>query len=191
MPEPLHPPYPPVNVQPRLLDRWLDINSQNGPLTRCSTYFVLPHFILANTWQGFSQVVMRFVCTSPNSFSIKGFTTPTGLNFALAISWLDNNNVAHRYFLNRGAGEVLYFDTQMYTNQVIPKVFNLEVWNTNNANMQLNNDLVFYTSVLGNQDYRYQADYSLFTNMIAYNKLWEGLTAGAFPLPLTFNANFV
>lgn len=40
MPEPLHPPY---NVtQPRQLNRWLDVNSQNGPLTRTRGFISVP-----------------------------------------------------------------------------------------------------------------------------------------------------
>lgn len=40
MPEPLHPPY--NVVQPRQLNRWLDVNSQNGPLTRTRGFISVP-----------------------------------------------------------------------------------------------------------------------------------------------------
>lgn len=45
MPEPLHPPY--GILQPRTLVRWLDINSQNGPLTRSRYFFTVPAYNIA------------------------------------------------------------------------------------------------------------------------------------------------
>lgn len=40
MPEPLHPPY--GITQPRQLQRWLDVNSQNGPLGRTRQFITIP-----------------------------------------------------------------------------------------------------------------------------------------------------
>lgn len=38
----LHPPYGTTTIQPRTLNRWLDINSQNGPLGRNRGYISIP-----------------------------------------------------------------------------------------------------------------------------------------------------
>lgn len=42
MPDFLHPPYGTTTIQPRTLNRWLDVNSQNGPLGRNRGYISLP-----------------------------------------------------------------------------------------------------------------------------------------------------
>ena len=192
MPEPLHPPYVSTQ-QPRQLDRWLDVNSQNGPLTRVRGYFQIPSFnAINNVWLGFSHILARIEYSSPNSFSFIKLPDFSNLNFFFCISWLDSNNVNHRYTLNGNVGEVIYFDTVPYTNQVIPKNFRLEIWSTYPGHTEYPVNLTpitIYTSKLGIVDYRFGTDFLLFPVNNFNTKLWQQNTNmdGSFPLPLVFN----
>ena len=69
-----HPPYASGSLTiPRTLLRWLDINFQNGPLARTSTYITLPSFVgNGETWNGFSDIVTSFNFEGPNNFSLVG-----------------------------------------------------------------------------------------------------------------------
>ena len=158
MPETLHPPY---NVtQPRQLVRWLDVNSQNGPLSRCQTYITIPVFNAANTWNGYSDIVCAFNYTAPNNFSftqVRGFAVPLNLPFLLCVSYVDSMDNVVRYTLNSNKNAVMFFDTVPYTNQMILKNFRIEVWSCN-ATAAMGNPVTLYTSVMQNVDTRLGKD---------------------------------
>ena len=161
MPEQLHPPY---NVtQPRQLVRWLDVNSQNGPLGRCQTYITIPAFNVANTWNGYSDIVCAFNYTAPNNFSftqVRGFAVPLGLPFLLCVSYVDSMDNVVRYALNSNKNAVMFFDTVPYTNQMILKNFRIEVWSCN-ATAVMVFPVTLYTSVMQNVDTRLGVDLAL------------------------------
>jgi len=161
MPAPNSPPY--GIFQPRVLNRWLDVNSQNGPLTRCQTYLTIPSFAIDINWLGYSDIVQRFCYTSPNNFSllrVKGFYVPSNLPFLLCISWVDSEGITWRYALNSNPSAVIYFNLPAYTNQKIGTNFNIEIWSCN-APADLSNEIILYTSVTQAIDYRYGDDIEL------------------------------
>lgn len=133
MPEPSHPPYASESMfQPRRLQRWLDINPQNGPLTRTSTYIVLPTFSQIYGWKGYSEIIVTYNFEGPNNFSLSEILNqiPINLDCYLTISWYDSLGNHNRYSLNQDVGEIIYFTVLPYTNQLIKKNFRLEVWST-------------------------------------------------------------
>ena len=73
MPLQTQPPYlPTARVQPRQLNRWLDINAQNGALRRTQTFISLPTFTqAASSWNGYSDIVVAFNFEGDNNFSLK------------------------------------------------------------------------------------------------------------------------
>lgn len=170
MPEQSHPPYSPNNYQPRVLDRWLDINSQNGPLSRVQMYFTLPTFSVGVTWRGYSDIVAAFNFESPNSFSLTvsgptanqpntvRYTVPTNPNYTLCISWHDSEGNMYRYSLWRADGDVIYFNLPVYTGQLIKKNCRFEVWSTLASPATNTAATNFYSSVQGNIDYRFGTD---------------------------------
>lgn len=166
MPEPLHPPYvDTARFQPRRLIRWLDVNAQNGPLTRTSTFITLPAFSIVNTWLGYSDIVGAYNFEAPNAFSLKGaVVVPNDANYSLAIMWEDENRNVNRYFIFLNDDSVFYFQPILYTDQLIENNFRLEVWSTNNTPIVNIESITFYTSVLTDIDYRYGNDEELKTN---------------------------
>lgn len=128
--EPLHPPY---SIEPpRQLNRWLDVNSQNGSLTRTEKFVVLPTFtIAAPDWAGYSQIVGVFNYISPNNFSLRtDYIRPTNPNYLLCVMWVDNMGNVFRYKLWDNVGEALFFVVPLYTGQLIKHNFRFEVWTT-------------------------------------------------------------
>lgn len=166
MPDTSHPPYSAGSLTlPKQLNRWLDINPQNGPLRRTQSFITLPAFSQAFTWRGYSDIVVAFNYEGPNNFSLlQGVTLPSNPNYALAISWIDANNNITRYWLLYDVGEVIYFPQVPYTGQNIGKNFRLEVWSTSSSPAVQTTGIVLYTSVLGDQDYRYGVDFTLVNN---------------------------
>lgn len=71
--EPLHPPY--GVVQPRQLVRWLDVNSQNGPLDRSRYDIVIPQY---NINVAFTNLLISANWSGP-------VTDPHGLQFAIGV----------------------------------------------------------------------------------------------------------
>ena len=73
MPLQTQPPYlPTARVQPRQLNRWLDINAQNGALKRTQTFISLPTFTqAASSWNGYSDIVVAFNFEGDNNFALK------------------------------------------------------------------------------------------------------------------------
>ena len=131
-------PYPPslppaseggAVLQPRQLQRWLDINPIHK-LTRTQGYFSIPAFSVENEWKGYSDIVAVFNYTSTNNFSMKSFTAPTNPNYCATVMWVDDEYNVFRYRLWEGVGEVFYFDVPLYSNQLIKKNFRIEIWDT-------------------------------------------------------------
>jgi hypothetical protein len=120
---------PPYGIyQPRTLNRWLDINSQNGPLRRARYYITIPAFSVDVTWLGYSDIVARFCYEAPNNFSLVGVSIPTATLFVFCISYIDEDNNVFRYTLNYNDNAVFYFDPQPYISQNIYNKFTIEVW---------------------------------------------------------------
>lgn len=166
MPQQSSPPYVTGSLSiPRTLIRWLDINYQNGPLSRTATYITLPAFSVASTWLGYSQLVASYNAEGPNNFSLTGGNMePTSPNYLLAISWNDGKGNVYRYALWDNVGEVMLFDLPLYTGQLIKKNFRFEVWTTNSTPAIQTANINFYTTVAGNLDYRYGLDSVLVNN---------------------------
>lgn len=165
MPDSLHPPY--NVVQPRQLDRWLDINSQNGQLRRTQAYFVIPTFELAFTFNQASNIIGDFWYLGPNAFSIiqtsASSIIPDEAGFILCIAWIDSDNNVYRYRLNSDTRGTLD-GVPLYNGELIRKKFRIEVWDCDvfHSNLvALTTSLTIYTSVTGNVDYRYGSDFVL------------------------------
>lgn len=184
MPEQSHPPYAPTaTFQPRQLNRWLDINAQNGPLSRTQTYITLPAFSIAFTWRGYSDIVAAFNFEGPNNFSFRlNYITPTAPNYTLCVMWKDGNNITYRYSLWRAAGDVIFSDITPYTGQLIKKNFRFEVWSTASTPAVNLSPINIYTSVLGILDYRYGLDSTLITTD-GLVTLFGALASPVSPLP--------
>lgn len=188
MPEFLHPPYVAgALVRPRQLNRWLDVNAQNGPLQRSRYYITLPAFSASVEWLGFSDIVAAFNFEGLNNFSIswlntgnqaEGVTSPIPFNpnYLLAIAWRDSKGNVYRYALWNNVDENLYFPFSLYTGQLIKKNFRLEVWSTNNTPAVQITPIQFYTSVLQGIDYRYSVDATLVLSDAICTSFWVGTT---------------
>lgn len=160
MPAPSNPPFEAgAQMQPRQLNRWLDVNKINK-LTRASTYFTIPSFDVDVTWLGYSELVAVFNYTSANNFSIKPIASllPISPNYLACVMWADSSHNVYRYKLWEDVGEILFFDVPIYTEQRIKKHFRIEIWNTNAAACSQATDIDIYTSVLQSYDYRYADD---------------------------------
>jgi len=160
MPEQNHPPYASGSLSiPRTLLRWLDINPQNGPLSRTQTFITLPAFNgNGESWLGYSDIVTAFNFEGPNNFSIvAGSIVPISPNCTLCISYRIGGTLV-RYVLWLAAGSVMPANYALYTNQPIKKNFRLEVWSTSQGNATQAAPIMFYTSVKGGLDYRYGVD---------------------------------
>lgn len=129
-------PYPPslppaseggAVLQPRQLQRWLDINPIHK-LTRTQGYFNIPVFSADIEWRGYSDIVAVFNYTASNNFSMKSFTAPVNPTYAAFIAWVDADYVMHRYRLWDAEGTLFFFDAEDYTNQLIKKNFRIEIW---------------------------------------------------------------
>lgn len=129
MPAPTNSPHSAgARVQPRQLNRWLDINKVNK-LTRAQTYFSIPVFSVDVRWSGYSELVAVFNYTATNNFSIKlnQTTLPIAPNYLACITWVDSSYNVHRYKLWESS-EVMFFDIPLYTNQQIKHHFRIEIW---------------------------------------------------------------
>jgi len=165
MPTPIIP--PPLTdtgawVSPRQLQRWLDVNRVTK-LDRTSTFITLPAFTqAANTWNGYSDIVMSFNCESPNNFSFSGILSliPTNPNYVLCVSYRTGTTIV-RYMLWDATGSNMNQAIPLYVGQLIKKNFRFEVWNTSQGIASQSTAIQIYTSVLGKQDYRYAVDASL------------------------------
>lgn len=177
----LEPNYPPPSneegavIQPRQLNRWLDINPQGGALSRTHKYLTIPAFTSVDRWDGYSQIVTSFNCEAPNNFSLKPFSAPANPNFVLCISYRVGETVT-RYLLWDAVGsEMPYFP--LYEGQLIKKNFRLEVWNTAQGVASNASDIYIYTSVLGGKDYMYADDSVLKAFDAQVTNFWYNATA--------------
>ena len=164
MPQPNSPPYSAGALTiPRMLVRWLDVNAQNGPLTRTMSYVTLPIFNAPVSWAGYSTIVTTFNSEGPNNFSIKSSVAPVNPNYTLCISFI-KGGVLTRYLLWQATGSVLPYNIPLYSGQPILKNFRFEVWSTSQGNATQSTVIQMYTSVAGQTDYRYSNDFQLVGN---------------------------
>lgn len=166
MPEPFHPPYVSgALTTPRFLYRWLDINPQNGPLSRTQKFIQMLPFNVNHVWNGYSEIVGEYHFSSPNNFSFRpsdiANVIPSGTNYTLCVSYVVLEGVVARYSLVRGLGDKFYFNLPRYNGQLISKNFALEIWNTSEVVCSESGSPLIYTSVLGDLDYRYGVDSAL------------------------------
>jgi len=165
MPEQSHPPYDAGAIStPRQLNRWLDVNPQNGPLNRTRKYITVPAFSIDSTWLGYSYIVGEYHYEAPNNFSLVDVVPPVSPNYTCCISYVESDNTVVRYSLWRADDVVIYVEIPVYTGQKILKNFRIEMWSTNNPTMSQATDIQINTSVLGEYDYRYALDSKLVDN---------------------------
>lgn len=166
MPEQSHPPYADgALVIPRQLQRWLDVNPQNGPLRRTEKYISVPSFDVDHVWNGYSEIVGEYHFEAPNNFSLKiphdGDVIDINTNYTMCVSYVNSDHTVVRYSLIRGTGDLFYFTLEPYAGQLIKKNFRIEIWNTSQVTCSETLVTNIYTSVLGDQDYRYGVDSAL------------------------------
>jgi len=164
MPEQSYPPFQSDTgavIQPRQLNRWIDVSPQGGALKRTMSYLTVPLFSVSNTWLGYSQIIGAFNIEAPNNFNLKSFEAPTDPNYMLCISWINADYTVSRYALWKNVGEVIYFDCPLYDGEVVKKNFRFEIWNTNDTPIEQTTALNFFTSVRGAFDYMWSNDYVL------------------------------
>ena len=172
---------------PRQLQRWLDDNPV-GPLTRISTYIVLPAFTQAsNTWNGYSDIVVAFNFEGPNHLSLKVFVAPIAPNYSLCISY-QVQGVVTRYSLWRAVGDNIPGPVIPYVNQYIDPNFRLEIWNTSQGVASQSSSFTFYTGKLGGIDYRWGTDTTLVGSDAPVTNFENINSAATFPVAnLMFN----
>jgi len=175
-------PHPPYNVvQPRVLDRWLDVNSQNGPLQRFQYYFDIPTFNVSKIFYQVADLVIDFWYQAPNNFSLILPVFPI-INSLLCVAWVDENGNVRRYKLNTNPDVIMPEDVPQYTDQLIMKNFRIEVWNTDEPPTILEEPIRIYTTVRGNRDYRYSDDKPIASVSVTDNNF----ISPSLDLPLTF-----
>jgi len=164
MPEQSYPPYAAgALTSPRQLNRWLDVNPQNGALQRTRGYIVLPTFNQAVTWRGYSEIMATWNFASSNSFTLKDITAlPTSGNYVLCIAY-QLAGVVYRYKLC-GPDGVFYEALVDYDGQLIKNNFRFEVWSVADAAVSETTAHTLYTSKRGNQDYSQGVDFQLVAN---------------------------
>lgn len=165
MPEQSHPPYAAgALIVPRLLNRWLDVNSQNSKLERIRKYVVLPTFNIPTLFVvGYDYIVGEFHYEAPKNFSFTSrFTVyPQNLGFSIMVSWVDVNFKVYRYRLYRGVNEHILMDIPDYSGQLVKKNFRIEIWAGQVdivPYLGLGAPINLFTTVLGDFDYRYAID---------------------------------
>lgn len=135
MPAPTNPPYSAGAVmQPRKLQRWLDINKVSA-LRRAETYFTIPAFTVNFFWNGYSNLIATFNYAATNNFSLKlnRSSLPSDPNYVACIAYRDTSGDIIRYRLWSNVGELFYFNVPQYTDQLILKNFRIEIWDTSPA----------------------------------------------------------
>ena len=163
--EPKHPPY---NItQPRQLVKWLDVNSQNGQLTRCRYNIYIPTFNIVNPNQFIftSDIIGTFAYSCPNSFSLLDLSKlPTGNpGYKITIAYQTSAGVFRYFLAGQQVGTLpLLMQLPQYNGQLIKPNFRIEIW-SDGANATLTSSIVLPTSVMQNVDYRYGADTALAT----------------------------
>lgn len=166
MPFPPNP--PPVDeagaiIQPRQLNRWLDVNQVNK-LTRTETYITIPAFSIDCDWKGYSELIATWNFEADHNFTLKQAQNvlPSSPNYVLCVMWEDQDRNVYRYALWQNVGEVFYFNVPLYTGQQIKANFRFEVWNVEDVTTaEQTTDVTLYTSVRGNYDYIWETDSAL------------------------------
>lgn len=189
MPIPTSPPYAPAaTTSPRQLNKWLDVNAQNGPLTRTRTYLIVPAFSVAANWRGYSSIVGEFTHSAPNNFSLQ--VNPASYyrypHYTLCVSYIADG-VVYRYRLFTSYDSLFYFDIPQYNGEMIGAEFKFEIWSAATVTITQVNPITIYTSVMNAIDYRYGDD----TLLVANNGLCTGEQSevdgsATMPMPLRF-----
>lgn len=132
--EPLHPPY---NVtQPRQLNRWLDVNSQNGALSRTRQCVLLPAIQIVGESQEEQRLVInavyKFRVTNNFSFILNNLSAIVWPNDSLVcVACKDSDGTIYRYSLN-SYFKIVYSNSVLtfvpYEGQMIKKNFRIEYW---------------------------------------------------------------
>jgi hypothetical protein len=176
-------------VVPRMLQRWMDVNPQNGALQRTRQYITLPTFSLDIEAYRFNTLVAEYLFAAPHNFSLKSSTEfPEYPEFTLCVSSI-HNGVVKRYKLFAAFHESLSFDIPLYNGEMIQKNFKLEIWSAQAFTIVSEAAIVLYTSVLNNVDYRYGSDGSLAgDNGQCLDLGADSDGAGNFALPLEMSA---
>lgn len=195
MPEPLHPPY--GQVQPRVLNRWLDVNSQNGPLGRAETFITIPTFDInvPYTDKPYPFIVGVIEYTNlPNRFSFKNLPTVWNLtNCFLCISFdrtpageIDHRTARYQLSPQLGDYPPLGY-IEKYVNQPIRQNnFRIEVWFDPGFDSFVSSlePIVIYTTVRQNIDTRFGDDKELTNTQEQKTKLYAAFD---WIFPVEFN----
>ena len=182
MPEQYHPPN--VN-QPRVLNRWLDVNAQNGPISRTGTYLIVPAFTFTKEPYALCAYAYgMFTCVAAKNFSFINLPDLSDYDFLLVVSFVDADLTIKRYKLNDIDIDI-GVDILPYTNQRIAKSFCIEIWSDQSAAI-LASSLTLQTSPKNAVDYRFGLDSSIAT-VTEKTDIFAVAGIPGFPLPLTFN----
>lgn len=77
-------------------------------------------------WPGASTIFKQWSIAATNRFSIPTFTKPAGVNYLLAVRWIDSNGIVQRFKLWDHVDAVL--NSPLYDGRVIEEAFELEAW---------------------------------------------------------------
>lgn len=183
MPEPT---YPPNVSQPRTLNRWLDVNSQNGPLSRTGTYFIIPAFSFAkSSIATIPYAYGIFNCSATKNFTIIELPDLSACDFMVVIACTDTDGTVRRYKLNEIEDLETGIVIPMYVNQKINKIFCIEIWSEETF-ATLITPITVHTSPKNAVDYCYGVDSQLATITVNPN-IFDRSEDGTFPLPITFD----
>lgn len=175
-------------IVPRQLLRWLDRHSQGGAMMRTMTTITVPAFTTTHVYDDHPDITRAFNFEADNNFTLKAITQPSDVNYALVISWLEDD-LLHSYLLwdstVTGYTATMAQRLPAYTGQLIKKNFRLEIWNTATELAEQAIPLTLYTSVRGNLDYRFGTDAALSEVESTISDFWTTLPI---TLPGTFPA---
>lgn len=100
--------------------------------------FFIPEFSQDNIWRGASEIVIKFVYTSPNALSILEVFRTANPTYVAVVSWKPTSETIVRYKLWEDVDEILY--APLYTGQAIPSTFFIEIWNVYSARTEFGGD---------------------------------------------------
>lgn len=182
MPESNHPPYGISTIQPRTLNRWLDVNSQNGPLKRCRGFIrfsnsAYPAYHI--NWNGNNSIkYAQFNFQATRNFSIiiddyfRAFVASFSQHKASAflVNVIDDPssdiNFVVRYRLTDEGYDTV--GAIPYVGQpILGKYFQIEYWSAGvigidgTVDYDLSVVYTLNTSILGTLDYRFSDDFRI------------------------------
>lgn len=211
MPEQSHPPYVSgALTSPRQLDRWLDVNPQNGPLKRTRKYLEIPGWVYPADYEfngTFSDKVIQLNFNVSNKLSLRinkynvvgidYYSTDFDDQLAWFIAFLPgslgvkNTLDVKRYRITADDGDTVR--AEQYNGQPLPTTFCIEGWTKPSTTVSEGSSVnaqTLETSVLGNLDYRYGQDESINTQIndvvFDFNNI-SSVVGFNFYLPLFFN----